>query len=224
MDRDLRERIEQLSPEKQALLKQRLRQRRPSGRSPIRPRGQAVPAPLSSAQERLFFLAQLEPDNPFYNVMGALRLNGSLRVSALEQSIITISQRHESLRTTFVMSDGELQQVIAPHPTHAFKHIDISDASDPEREMQRLANEEATRPFDFTSGPLFRLTLLRLETQHHVLLISMHHIVSDGWSLGILTHEVCALYDSFCDGRLPALPSLAIQYADYAAWQRQWLS
>ncbi len=224
MDRDLRERIEQLSPEKQALLKQRLRQRRPSGRSPIRPRGQAVPAPLSSAQERLFFLAQLEPDNPFYNVMGALRLNGSLRVSALEQSIITISQRHESLRTTFVMSDGELQQVIAPHPTHAFKHIDISDASDPEREMQRLANEEATRPFDLTSGPLFRLTLLRLETQHHVLLISMHHIVSDGWSLGILTHEVCALYDSFCDGRLPALPSLAIQYADYAAWQRQWLS
>ncbi len=224
MDRDLRARVEQLSPEKQALLKQRLRQRSPSVRSPIRPRDRGVPVPLSSAQERLFFLAQLEPDNPFYNVMGALRLNGPLRVSALEQSIIAISQRHESLRTTFVMSDREIRQVIAPHPTHVFEQVDISQVTDPEREMQRRANEEAKRPFDLASGPLFRLTLLRLGTQHHVLLISMHHIVSDGWSLGILTHELCTLYDSFYGGRPAALPSLAIQYTDYAVWQRQWLS
>lgn len=224
MDRDLRARVEQLSPEKQALLKQRLRQRRPSVRSPIRPRDRGVPAPLSSAQERLFFLAQLEPDNPFYNVMGAIRLNGLLRVSALEQSIIAISQRHESLRTTFVISDGEIKQVIAPHPTHVFEQADISDVSDPEGEMQRRANEAAKRPFDLTSGPLFRLKLLRLGPQHHVLLISMHHIVSDGWSLGILTHELCTLYDSFGGGRPATLPSLAIQYADYAIWQRQWLS
>jgi amino acid adenylation domain-containing protein len=224
MDRDLRARVEQLSPEKQALLKQRLRQRSPSVGSPIRPRDRGVPAPLSSAQERLFFLAQLEPDNPFYNVMGAIRLRGLLRVPALEQSIIAISQRHESLRTTFVMSDGELKQVISPYPTHAFEQVDLSHVPDPEGEMQRLANEEAKRPFDLTSGSLFRLTLLQLGQHHHVLFLSMHHIVSDGWSLSILTRELCELYDSFLDGRPSSLSPLSIQYADYAGWQQQWLS
>ncbi|MGB4068806.1 MAG: condensation domain-containing protein, partial [Nitrospira sp.] len=224
MNSDLRARIEQLSPEKQALLKQRLRPRSPSGQSPIRPRDRGIPAPLSSAQERLFFLAQLEPDNPFYNVMGAIRLRGLLRVPALEQSIGAISQRHESLRTTFVMSDGELKQVISPYPTHAFEQVDLSRVPDPEGEMQRLANEEAKRPFDLTSGPLFRLTLLQLGQHHHVLFLSMHHIVSDGWSLSILTRELCELYDSFLDGRPSSLSPLSIQYADYAGWQQQWLS
>lgn len=224
MDRDLRARVEQLSPEKQALLKQRLRQRSPSVRSPIRPRDRGVPAPLSSAQERLFFLAQLEPDNPFYNVMGALRLNGSLQVAALEQSVIAISQRHESLRTTFVMSDGELRQVIAPHPTHLFEQVDISEVPDPEGEMHRLAGEEAKRSFNLTSGPLFRLTLLRLGRQYQVLLIAMHHIVSDGWSLGILIQELSQLYDAFIAGKPSLLRPLAIQYGDYSIWQRQWLS
>ena len=224
MNSDLRARIEQLSPEKQALLKQRLRQRNLSGQDPIRPRVQRGPAPLSSAQERLFFLAQLEPGNPFYNVMGALRLNGPLQVSALEQSIIAISQRHESLRTTFVMSDGEIRQVIAPCPTHVFKHVDISEATDPEGEMQRRADEEVKRPFDVTSGPLFRLTLLRLGMQHHVLLISMHHIVSDGWSLGILIRELSQVYDAVMAGKPSPLRPLAIQYGDYSVWQRRWLS
>ncbi len=181
--------------------------------------------PLSFAQQRLWFLNQLEPDSPFYNISATLRLNGVLNITALEQSFNEIIQRHEILRTTFNVVDGEAIQVINPQQKLTIKLIDLTALPAQKRntEAQHLANKEAGQPFDLATGPLVRSTLLRLDEAEHILLFTMHHIISDGWSTDILVREVATLYECYCSGKPSPLPELPIQYADYALWQRKWL-
>ena len=181
--------------------------------------------PLSFSQQRLWFLDQYEPNSSVYNIPSALRLRGSLNIGALEQSLNEIIRRHESLRTTFSMVDGEPVQVIAPSVEFSLAVVDLRDHPEGEREeeAQRLVDEEARRPFDLAQGPLFRSKLVRLGEDDHVLLLTMHHIVSDGWSMGVLHRELSVLYPAFVNGESFPLPELPIQYADYAVWQREWL-
>jgi len=181
--------------------------------------------PLSFAQQRLWFLDQYEPNSSVYNIPSALRLKGALDVSALEQSLKEIVRRHESLRTTFSLVDGEPVQVIAPTLKISLPFTDLMDLpeSDRENEAQRLAMEQAREPFDLSQGPLLRVMLLRLGEDDHVLVLTMHHIVSDGWSRGVLYRELSLLYQAYTQGNPSFLSELSIQYADFAVWQRQWL-
>jgi len=182
--------------------------------------------PLSFAQQRLWFLDQLEPDSPFYTMPAALRLEGPLDVGALSRSLAEIVRRHEALRTTFPTVDGQGRQRIAEAWTLSLPVLDLT-AEPPEAreaEVRRLAEQEARRPFSLSQGPLVRAALIRLAEQSHVLLWTMHHIISDGWSMGVLVREVGALYAAFAAGQPSPLPELSIQYADFAAWQRRWLS
>lgn len=180
---------------------------------------------LSFAQQRLWLLDQWEPGSAAYNLPAAYRLTGALDLRALEQSFTEIVRRHEVLRTTFVMGEGRPVQIIAPARTIELPVIDLCDIPAPEREAQvlRRATAEAQRPFDLARGPLVRISLLRLGAEEHVLLLVMHQIVSDDWSLGVLFHELAVLYEAFAGGQPAALPELSIQYADFAHWQRQWL-
>jgi amino acid adenylation domain-containing protein len=181
--------------------------------------------PLSFAQQRLWFIDQLEPGNSAYNFPAAVRLKGPLNVVALEQSVNEVVKRHEALRTTFATVDGRPVQVIAPTLTVRPPVVNLQDllASEQEAEVRRLVIEEAQRPFNLARGPLLRITLLRLAEEEHVGLLTMHHIVSDGWSTGILIRELALLYEAFSCGRSSPLPELPIQYADFAHWQREWL-
>ena len=181
-----------------------------------------VPTLLSFAQERLWFLEQLEPGRPVYNLSRALRIDGLLQVDALEASFNRILGRHEALRTKFVEGGGRRFQVIAPHQRLRLKAIDLRLRSEAEREVEsaRLLCEEARRPFDLTSGPLLRIRLLRQREDEHVLFLAVHHIVFDAWSMGILLHELWSLYQGFVDRKTPSLPKLLVRYRDYAAWQR----
>ncbi|HSN96720.1 MAG TPA: amino acid adenylation domain-containing protein, partial [Candidatus Nanopelagicales bacterium] len=182
--------------------------------------------PLSFAQQRLWFLDQLEPGSNLYNIPAALRLRGPLDTEALRRAFEGVARRHESLRTTFARIDGHPVQVIHPHPVWRIAEVDLSALTEPdrEREVRRLATEEALRPFDLEAGPLLRTALLRLGDDDHVLMITMHHIVSDGWSVGVLVRELGALYQALCAGQPSPLADLPIQYADFAAWQRGHLS
>jgi len=193
--------------------------------SPIAPVPRDGELPLSFAQQRLWFIDQLEPGGSVYNFPAAVRLKGPLNVAALKQSLDEIVKRHEALRTTFAIVDGRPVQVIAPLLTLALPIVDLRELPEPEREseVQRLATNEAQRPFDLAEGPLVRTTVLRLGENEHVGLLTMHHIVSDGWSTGILIREMAVLYDAFCSDRPASLPELPIQYADFAHWQRIWL-
>jgi len=181
--------------------------------------------PLSFAQQRLWFIDQLEPGNSAYNFPAAVRLKGPLNLAALERSVNEIVKRHEALRTTFTTVDGRPAQVIAPTLIVRSPIVSLRELPESEREaeVRRLAIEEAQRPFDLAQGPLLRVTLLRLAEEEHVGLLTMHHIVSDGWSTGILIREMAVLYEAFVGGRSSPLPELPIQYADFAHWQRQWL-
>lgn len=181
--------------------------------------------PVSFAQQRLWFLDQLQPGTAAYNIPYALRLTGSLKVSALVQSLKHIVARHESLRTTFSAIDGQPMQVIAESRPVELPLVELSqlECGDRETEMLRLAGEEARRPFDLARGPLLRATLLHLGDDEHVLLLTMHHIVGDGWSTSVLLRELTQLYGAFSKGQPSPLPELAVQYADYAQWQRDWL-
>jgi phthiocerol/phenolphthiocerol synthesis type-I polyketide synthase E len=181
--------------------------------------------PLSFAQQRLWFLAQLEPESPAYNVPSVLRLEGGLDLAALEESLHEILSRHEVLRTTFSWSGTGPVQVIAPPAPYRLPQIDLTalPAAARRPESMRLADEEAHRPFDLERGPLLRSFLLRLAAEEHVILLTMHHILSDVWSLGVLIREVTALYAAFSAGLPSPLPALAVQYADYAHWQRSWM-
>ncbi len=180
--------------------------------------------PLSFAQQRLWFLDQLEPNRSVYNIPSAFRLKGRLDISSLERSLNEIVRRHEALRTTFSMIDGEAVQVISPSLVISIPIVDLSDRSESarEHEARRLVHEEALTPFDLSQGPLLRVALVRLGDQDHVLLLTLHHIVSDGWSMGVLFRELSALYRAYCTGKSSPLPELPIQYVDYAQWQRQW--
>ncbi|MDQ3205049.1 MAG: SDR family NAD(P)-dependent oxidoreductase, partial [Pseudomonadota bacterium] len=182
---------------------------------------------LSWAQQRLWFVDQLDPAaSAAYHIPAALRLDGVLDRAALQSTLDRIVARHESLRTTFVTVDGRPQQVIAPEGVgFALTEHDLSDLVGEEQAeaLTVLGTQEAQAPFDLSTGPLIRGRLLHLSTNEHVLLVTQHHIVSDGWSIGVLVHEVSALYAAFTQGQADPLPALPIQYADYAAWQRQWL-
>jgi len=197
----------------------------PADTDRIKPLERTDDLPLSFAQQRLWFLNQLEPDNPCYNMPGAMRLKGPLQTEALRQSFDALTARHEVLRTIFASIDGQPTQKVRPQLA-----IEIETTSmDPwpptewEEQVQRLATEEAQRPFDLTQGPLLRAHLLRLTADEHVLLLTMHHIICDGWSVGVLIRELASLYETHCANTPSVLDPMPIQYADFAAWQRQWL-
>lgn len=180
---------------------------------------------LSFAQQRLWFLDQLEPNSPLYNITAAVRIKRSLDVNVLTLSFAEIIGRHETLRTTFKTMDGQPQQVIAPGMAIPLIVEDLRNLHEPDRkkEVLRLSLEDARRPFNLAQGPLLRWKLFRLRDHEYVLFLNMHHIISDGWSMGVLIYEFKALYEAFSGKRSSPLPELPVQYADFAIWQRQWL-
>lgn len=182
-------------------------------------------SPLSFAQKRLWLLAQLEPDNPSYNVTQTLRLRGELDVRALEQTINHIIARHESLRTTFKLVDGQPVQLVSGlHEIDLiFTNLEELPEAEREAEARRLATAEARRSFDLNRDYPLRASLVRLDHDHHWLLLTIHHIASDGWSMGILKRELSKIYDAITTNQPIDLPELPVQYADFAEWQREWL-
>lgn len=192
---------------------------------PLSVTSRSTELPLSLAQARLWFLDQLESNNYAYNLPVAVQLTGHLNISALEQSFNEIIHRHEALRTTFAMGTNEPIQVIRPQQIITISVVDLRDLGDSEQQaqVQQLALEEAKRPFNLATGPLLRITLLQLNNTENVLLLTMHHIIADGWSMGVLVKELTTFYESFVNGKQPQLPKLSIQYADFAIWQREWL-
>jgi amino acid adenylation domain-containing protein len=181
--------------------------------------------PLSYAQQRLWFLDQLEPGSSFYNIFDTLSFDAPLDAQALEQSLNEIVRRHEVLRTTFSDVRGEPVQVIAQSLKLPLPVVDLKHLAEDERstEASRLSAEEYERPFNLARGPLVRAKLLRMADEESVLFLTMHHIVSDGWSLGILSRELRTLYEAYSAGLPSPLPELPIQYADFTVWQREWL-
>ncbi|HWS86513.1 MAG TPA: condensation domain-containing protein [Pyrinomonadaceae bacterium] len=225
---ELKERIARLSPARLALLAQRLGKGSApdAGPPPIPRRPEAErAAPLSFAQERLWFLHRLEPESVVYNIARAIRLRGRVERQVFEQCFNEIVRRHDILRTTFAEHDGEPAQTVAPHTNVSIPVVDLSGLSAPEREAaaRAAAAEEAARPFDLVNGPLYRISLLRLGEEEHVALFTLHHIVSDAWSTAVLVKELVALYGAFARGEASPLAPLPIQYADFAGWQRGWL-
>ncbi len=183
------------------------------------------PLPLSFAQQRLWFIDQLQPGSAVYNIPLAMRLHGALDVPVLERAINEIVRRHEVLRTTFELIDGEPVQVIGAPESLRVEVTDLSQLAAEEREpaAMELANAEARAPFDLACGPLLRVRLLRLKEDEHLALLTMHHVISDGWSMDVLLREVTTLYGAFSRDESSPLPELEIQYGDYAVWQREWL-
>ena len=192
---------------------------------PLLPVSRDGELPLSFAQQRLWFLDQLVPDSFFYNIPVAVRLTGPLDLSALSLSLNEVVRRHEPLRTFFATVDGRPVQVISPNAAVTLLEMSLVDRGEQEREAEavRLAQIEAQRPFDLARGPLLRTTLFRLGEQDHIVLLTMHHIVADIWSIGVLVREMAVLYGAFSRGNPSRLPGLPIQYADFAIWQRNWL-
>ena len=192
---------------------------------PIKPVPRDGDLPASFAQQRLWFLDQLEPGNATYNIPIAVRLVGDLDPDALERAFNEVVRRHEALRTTFTARDGRPLQVIAPELLIPLPMGDLREWPEADREPEALRrlHAEAARPFDLARGPLIRASLLKLGEREHVVLLTMHHIISDGWSIGVLIREVGTLYEAFSRGGPSPLPALPLQYADFAAWQRGWL-
>ncbi|MEG4575130.1 amino acid adenylation domain-containing protein [Microcoleus sp. N3A4] len=193
--------------------------------TPIVPMGRDGNLPLSFAQQRLWFLDQLVPNNPFYNVPAALRLTGSLNFSALQQTFNEIVRRHEALRTTLAVVSSQPVQRIAAAFHLPINVVDLRNLPKESRqtEANRLTAEEAQRSFNLSNDLLLRVTLLQLDDAEYLLMLNMHHIVSDGWSIGVLIQELGALYTAFASEKPSPLPALSIQYADFAKWQREWL-
>ncbi|WP_048320074.1 condensation domain-containing protein, partial [Crocosphaera watsonii] len=181
--------------------------------------------PLSFAQQRLWFLAELEPDSPFYNISGAVKLQGQLNVEALEQSFNEIVRRHENLRTNFQTRDGQAVAVISPERPLNLSTVDISslNGSTQEEQVRQEITKEAEKPFDISKDLLLRIKLLHLGEEENIVLVTMHHIISDGWSMGVFIKELGTLYTNFCNQEPISLQELPIQYVDFAAWQREWL-
>ncbi|MEG4211267.1 amino acid adenylation domain-containing protein [Microcoleus sp. S13_B4] len=193
--------------------------------TPIVPMGRDGNLPLSFAQQRLWFLDQLVPNNPFYNVPAALRLTGSLNFAALQQTFNEIVRRHEALRTTLAVVSGQAVQRIAAAFHLPINVVDLRNLPKESRqtEANRLTAQEAQRSFNLSNDLLLRVTLLQLDDTEYLLMLNMHHIVSDGWSIGVLIQELGALYTAFASEKPSPLPALSIQYADFAKWQREWL-
>jgi len=192
---------------------------------PVKPRSSADPAPLSFAQERLWFLEQLEPEAAIYNTSRASRLLGNLNFPALEASLNEIVSRHETLRTAFRLINGQPVQVVQPSANLLITTVDLSSLSEDTRqtEIALTIKSETERPFDLPIGQLLRCTVIRARNDDHVVILTTHHCVSDAWSMGILTRELWTLYKAFSTGNSSPLESLPIQYSDYAVWQRAWL-
>lgn len=210
------------------LLEQRLRgdvKQHPTASRTIAPCPPDSIRQLSFAQERLWFLDQLNPNSAVYNVPLAVRLSGPIETQALERSVNEIVRRHDALRTTFTTLDGQPVPASSSELRVGLRVVDLSSLPASEREArgQELLHVEASAPFDLTQGPLIRTTLVRLNEEQHIFLVVMHHIVSDGWSLVLFFQELSAIYEAFSRGEESPLPKLEIQYADYAAWQRDWL-
>ncbi|AUT02776.1 non-ribosomal peptide synthetase [Nostoc sp. CENA543] len=220
---DLLKRLESLSPEKRELVLQKLKKQQ---RSPILTSvSREQNLPLSFAQQRLWFIDQLEGENCVYNVPFFWRIEGLLNINALEKAILEIVQRHEVLRTSFSMVDESPIQVIHAHPQVKIQVIDWREVPEAEQlsKAQHLAITELQQPFDLSNPPLLRVKLLKLGEKSHLLLLVIHHIVCDGWSMDIFRQELFTLYKAFCAGESSPLPALSLQYADFAHWQRQYL-
>jgi amino acid adenylation domain-containing protein/non-ribosomal peptide synthase protein (TIGR01720 family) len=224
---DLTQQLAKLSPEKQQLLLRRL-QAKQSGKSlqPIPRWAAQADYPLSFAQQRLWFLQQFDPQSTNYHIPGALRLQGELDVAALQHSLQSIVQRHDSLRANFVASAaGEARQGIQTTAPEPLPLVDLQQLEPTDRDAaaQRIIAQINDTPFDLTTDPLLRMQLLQLDSHEHLLVFCMHHIVSDGWSMGILTRELAAFYTATIYRKPVDLPELTIQYTDFAQWQRQQL-
>ncbi|HEX8650921.1 MAG TPA: amino acid adenylation domain-containing protein, partial [Pyrinomonadaceae bacterium] len=193
---------------------------------PILPAPRDQDLPLSFAQQRLWFLQQLEPTGTAYNVPIAMRFKGRLNIAALERSLGEVVRRHEVLRTSFGNVDGQPVQIVAPARPLTLPVMDLSELHEEEREAEatRLSLEDFRQPLDLAGGPPLRAKLLRLSADEYVLLLTIHHIAVDGWSMGVLVREVAALYEAFSTDNLAPLAELPVQYADFARWQREWLT
>ncbi len=221
---DLQQELASRKPEIVAFLRRSQNPRRSS--EPEIPRvDRSGPLPLSFGQQRLWFLNQLDPDSAVNNIGIALRMKGPLHVPALERALTEIVSRHEDLRTIFVRVNGAPQTVIQDGRNWAPQVIDAKHlvAGGVDSELRHYASQLTLQPFDLSHGPLFRAHLLTIASDDHVLVLTMHHIVSDGWSIGVLVREFSEIYPAFNEGRQHSLPPLAIQYVDFAAWQRAWL-
>jgi len=222
------EQLAALSPAKRALLELRLmKKKRPGNQSRqiIQKRAETGPTPLSYNQQGLWVLNQLMPDASLYHSPTVARLTGALDVAALKQALDFIVARHDALRTTFKPTDGKPTQSIASEISCEMPFVDLSNLPEAEREAesQLLLQQEIQRRFDLAEGPLIRAMLLRLDENEHIFLVTMHHIVTDGWSVGIFHRELSELYRAFLAGNPSPLADLPIQYTDFAHWQRQWL-
>ncbi|MEH1848654.1 MAG: amino acid adenylation domain-containing protein, partial [Nostoc sp.] len=191
----------------------------------IQPLPRTQNLPLSFSQQRLWFIDQLAIGSHIYNIPTAIHLKGFLNVVVLERTLNEIVRRHEVLRTTFTLEQGQPIQVIHPTFTRSLPVINLQELPphNQQAEVQRLINQEALQRFNLTQGPLLRCTLLQLGEKEHVVMFTMHHTIADGWSMGVLIREIAALYEAFSQGQASPLPELPIQYADFAVWQRQWL-
>jgi condensation domain-containing protein len=219
--------IEELSPKKRALFELLLKEKRNQAlqRLQIPNRAQASSYPLSFTQQRLWILDQLAPDRASYNIYFAVHLRGKLNVDAMEKSFNEIIRRHEVLRTTFRIIDGQPAQLIAPRASLPLARIDVSHHCEPERHrlIQLCIDEQIRRPFDLSESFPIRVTLLKDSDEDHVIILVVHHIAFDGWSMGVLIRELKLLYEAFAAGYPSPLTQLSIQYADFAVWQRSWL-
>ncbi|MEW5927674.1 MAG: amino acid adenylation domain-containing protein [Gemmatimonadota bacterium] len=217
-----------LTAAKKALLEKRLRgQAAGAPRADVvTPRARRDFLPLSFSQQRLWFLEQLQPGLGFNHIHAAIRVRGDLDVPALRRTLTEILRRHESLRTNFTVVDGAPAQTVAAPFEFALPETDLRHvpAAEVNAEVHRRAMEEANLPFDLERDPLFRGQLLVLGPGDHALFLTMHHVISDGWSIGVMIQELATLYEAFREGRPSPLPELALQYPDYAAWQREYLS
>lgn len=217
----------ELSGKKRAILEALLRQQG-IGEAKVERiprRTESGPAPLSFAQQRMWFLDQLEPESSLYNIHTGVELSGPLNVSVLQRSIAEILRRHEALRTTFAVIDDRPVQIINQSAIFKLPVHDLQGLDEKQRRssVSAWAEESARQRFDLTTGPLLRADLLRLGETEHVLLLTIHHIISDGWSVGVFVRELAALYEAYAAGHASPLQELSIQYADFAGWQRSWL-
>ena len=224
---NLAARIAALSPEKRALLERKLKQQSGlhSKNNTISRRTTPTPPPLSFAQQRLWFLDQLEPNSALYNISSVVRLQGIFHIEAFRQALAALVMRHETLRTTFPAIDGTPYQVIAEQPVLHMNVVDLRSWAESERESEalRLVTEESQQPFNLAQGPLVRALVVQSGAEEHLLALTMHHIISDGWSRNVLFRELATLYESIVSGQEATLPELRIHYGDFAIWQRGWL-
>jgi non-ribosomal peptide synthetase component F len=223
---DLSQRIANLSPEKRELLQRRLHKQQEASPIQITPIPRDTNTfPLSFAQQRLWFLNQIDSNSSFYNIPAAVNLKGKLNIAALERSLNEVLRRHEALRTNLIAQEGQPVQIIHPTSTFTLPVFDLRefDQSEQETEVWKKVKEETQHSFDLSQSLLVRATLLQISVEEHVLLLTMHHIVSDGWSMAVFIREMAALYAAFTSESSSPLPELPIQYVDFAHWQRQWL-